>query len=198
MLTFATLGPQGSNHELVTQNYLAFHGLAESQIVLVDDFAKALDLMVAGQVQHIVQVAVHPQTTGTVAKAYFRHGIHVIDTFISPSRPLAILTRAEVAEPQTLALQPATRDYADISRWPTTIPEASIGTVAEGLLAGRYDSGLTALDLAAQHSGRFRIEVEIGTIDDPWIVYGRQRTSDGGLMAWPDSPAGRLYRDNRG
>ena len=70
--------------------------------------------------------------------------------------------------------------------------------MAEGLLAGRYDSGLTALDLAAQHSGRFRIEVEIGTIDDPWIVYGRQRTSDGRLMAWLDSPAGRLYRDNRG
>lgn len=194
MLTFATLGPAGSNHELVTQAYLHFHGLDDAAIVLVESFADALALMAAGEVAHVIQVAVHPETTGTVARAHFRHGIHVIDTFISSSHPLAILTRQEVASPRTLALQPATKDYADTSRWEALVPETSTATVAAGLLAGRYDSGLTWADLAEQHPGRFRVDEEIGTVDDPWIVYGRERTSGGKLLAWPDSPAARLYR----
>ncbi|MDP6708376.1 MAG: hypothetical protein QF893_18690 [Alphaproteobacteria bacterium] len=194
MLTFATLGPSGSNHELVTRAYLRFHGLDDEEIVLVESFAKALALMAAGEVAHEIQVAVHPETTETVARAHFRHGIHVIDTFISASHPLAILTRQEVARPRTLALQPATKEYADTSRWETFIPETSTATVAAGLLAGRYDSGLTWAHLADQHPGRFRIDEEIGTVDDPWIVYGREGTSGGKLLAWKESPAARLYR----
>jgi hypothetical protein len=99
-----------------------------------------------------------------------------------------------VARPRTLALQPATKEYADTSRWETFIPETSTATVAAGLLAGRYDSGLTWAHLADQHPGRFRIDEEIGTVDDPWIVYGREGTSGGKLLAWKESPAARLYR----
>ena len=65
--------------------------------------------------------------------------------------------------------------------------------VAEGLLAGRFDSGITALDLAVEHPGIFRVDKELGSVDDPWIVYGRARASDGSIVAWPDSPASRMY-----
>jgi len=193
MLTFATLGPSGSNHELVTRAYLELHGLSNARIVFVDDFDQALELMVEGAVQHVVQAAVHPQATSTVAKACLRHRIFVIDTFISPSHPLAVLTRVEVVTPQSLGLQPATKDYVDTDRWPTLVPEGSTVAVGEGLLAGRYDSGLTLLALADRYPGRFRVDEIIGSVDDPWLVFGRQRTTGGRLLAWPDSPAARLY-----
>lgn len=197
MTTFATLGPQGSNHELVARNYIAFHGLADASVVLVNDFTKALELLVADRVDHVLQVAVHPSTTEIVARAYFQHKVYVVDTFIAPSHPLAVLTRAEVDVPRTLALQPATKGYTDTSRWPTLVPEASTATVANGLLEGRYDSGIARADLAERYPGRFRIDAMIGTVDDPWLIYGKTRTCAGPILAWKDSPFGRSLRQSR-
>lgn len=193
MVAFATLGPAGSNHELVAGRYFEFHGLDRARLVLVDNFDGTLEMMVRGEVDHVLQVAVHPAATATVARARFVHDIHVVDCFISASHPLGVLTRREVARPRTLALQPATRDYTDLSAWETLILETSTASVAEGLLAGRYDSGLTALHHAERHPDRLRVDLEIGTVDDPWLVYGRCRVSGGRLLAWPDSPARRLY-----
>ena len=193
-LIFATLGPAGSNHEYVTERYLALHGLEDSEIRLVDDFATGLAMMSSGEVDFIVQVAVHPDATDTVARAHFEHDIRVIDAFVSPSRPLAVLTRAEVVRPTSLGLRPATAAYLNTRRWETQVPEVSIMTVAEGLLEGRFDSGITALSVADDHPGRFRVEEELGTVDDPWIVYGRERVSSGNVVAWPEGPAARLYR----
>lgn len=193
MLKFATLGPEGSNHQLVAGHYLAFHGLKDAHITLVSSFAEAIDMMVSGEVDFTIQVAVHPSTTETVARAYFRHRIYVVDTFIAPSHPLAVLTRAEIENPVTLALQPATREYADLSRWAELIPETSTASVATALMEGRYDSGITRLDLAARYPGRFRIDAEIGTIDDPWIVYGKTRVCRGPLSAWKESPVAHLF-----
>ena len=193
MIVFATLGPTGSNHELVTQRSPALHGLDDVNIVLVENFNDALRRMEAGEVDFTVQVAVHPSSTETVAAAHCEHGIHVIDAFISLSRPLAALTRADVEVPRTLGLQQATERYFDASRWEELVPEISIMTVAEGLLAGRFDSGITALDLAMEHPGIFWVDQELGSVDNPWIVYGRARAFDGGIVAWPDSPAFRMY-----
>jgi hypothetical protein len=196
-VTFATLGPAGSNHDLVMSRYLAFRGVSEqARVRLVESFADALDLMVSGEVDYILQVAVHQSATETVARAFFRHGIYVVDTFIAPSHPLAVLTRAQVETPRTLALHPSTRDYADLSGWPEHVYEISTASVAQGLLEGRYDSGLARADLAERYPGRFRIDLMVGTVDDPWIVYGRRRTCTGDLLAWPDSPlAAQLRRE---
>ncbi|MCY4230954.1 MAG: hypothetical protein OXF26_08805 [Alphaproteobacteria bacterium] len=193
-LRFATLGPAGTNHEFVTRNYLAFHGLVDAELILVDDFFEGLAMMNTGRVEFMVQVAVHPDCAAVVAKAHFDYGIHVIDCFIAPGKELGILTRAEVADPRTLALQPATSSYADLSAWPDQIPTASIMRVAEGLLNGDYDSGLTALELVERHPGRFRVDAVIGAVDDPWLLYGRKRVAVAGLVAWPESPASRWFR----
>ncbi len=192
-LRFVTLGPAGTNHDLVTRRYLAFHGLDDAKVVLIDDFFEGLAMMAGGRADFMVQVAVHPDCADVVSKAHFDHGIRIIDTFISPSRELAILTRAEVARPRTLALQPATRGYADISAWPDHVPVSSIMRIAEGLLEGRYDSGLTTLEFAERHPGRFRVDAVIGTVDDPWLVFGPERVSTGGLVAWPESPGSRQF-----
>jgi hypothetical protein len=190
-LRFATLGPSGSNHELVTQRYIDFHALPAS-IDLVLDFDDALARLIDGRIDHIVQVAVHPATASTTGR-YFRQ-VFVIDAFVSDSRPLGVLTRRSVARPRTLALQPATRDYVDTSRWDELIAETSIATIASGLLEGRFDSGIAALDIAKAHPEELRVDEELGTIDDAWLVYGRRRVSKGRIVAWRDSPAAALYR----
>ncbi len=192
MLIFGTLGPAGSNHDWVAKRYLDFHGLPDAQIELFSDFDDAFDAMFQGRIHHVIQVAVHPSVTSTVAR--YRGRAHLIDTFISPSQTMAVLTRSEVDTPSNLGLQMATRDYIDASRWPTLVPEVSTVTVAEGLLAGRYDSGLTLLRIAEQYPDRFRVDEVIGTVDDPWLVYGRESTCQGRVQAWPDSPAAALFR----
>ena len=191
MLVFATLGPAGSNHQLVTEKYIAFHGIP-ARIELVLDFDDGLAMITDGKADHLVQVAVHPATATTTAKHY--KSVFVIDAFVCPSWPLGVLTRADVAHPRTLGLQPATKGYIDTSRWSRLIPETSIATVAKGLLEGRFDSGIAALELAEIYPGRFRIDEVIGTIDDAWLVYGRERIANGAIVAWRASPAAALYQ----
>lgn len=195
MLIFGTLGPEGSNHDWVAKQYLAFHRLRATMIKLFTDFDEAFDAMFNGRVDYVLQVAVHPSVTSTVAK--YRGRAHLIDTFISPSQPMGILTRIEVERPSTLGLQMATRDYVDTSRWSTLVSEVSTVTVAEGLLAGQYDSGLTLLRIAAQYPDRLRVDEFIGTVNDAWLVYGLEPTCQGPVQAWPGSPAAALFQSTQ-
>ena len=185
---FVTLGQSGTNHELVTRNYLAFRSLKSATIKLVGDFYLGLKMMSDGSADFMIQVAVHPDCADVVAAAHFEHDIHVVDTFISPSQDLAILTRKDVKNPQVLALQPATKKYANLDQWRKLVSVSSIMQVAEGLLEGKYDSGLTTLEVAQRYPDRLRVDAVIGSVDDPWLVYGKRRVSDGELVAWPESP----------
>ncbi|GAH16795.1 unnamed protein product, partial [marine sediment metagenome] len=110
------------------------------------------------------------------------------DTFISPSHELAVLTRSEISNPKSLALQPSTESYIDTSQWTEIIYEPSTVEVGKGLLEQKYDSGLTLLSTADQNPSKFTVNEVIGSIDDPWIVYGKNRATQGTLLAWPDSP----------
>ncbi len=195
MLIFGTLGPAGSNHDWVAKRYLEFHRLREAQIELFSNFDDAFEAMFNGDLHHVIQVAVHPSVTTTVAK--YRGRAHLIDTFISPSQSMAVLTRSEIDVPSTLGLQMATRDYVDASRWTMLVSEVSTVTVAEGLLAGKYDSGLTLLSVAEQYPDRFRVDEVIGTVDDAWLVYGLEPTCEGRVQAWPSSPAAALFHRKR-
>lgn len=192
---FATLGPEGGNHALVTRRYLDLHGLDTAAVILFEDFERGLALLAGGEADYLIQAAAHSSTSATIARGFFKHAIVVIDCFIAPSHPLAILTRTSVTAPKTLGLQPATRDYADLSRWQSLIEEPTTTAVAQGLLAGRYDSGITMRRLAEDNPDALRVELDLGSVDDPWIVHGRRRVRDGDILAWRDSPAGRLYRD---
>lgn len=86
MLTFSTLGLEGSNHHFVLQQYLAAHGIAEvSRIVLFNDFHAGARALIAGEADYLLQCAVHPaaaEITGT-----YRAAMVVVDAFISPAVP---------------------------------------------------------------------------------------------------------------
>lgn len=192
MIRFLTLGPSGSNHEFVTRRYLEFHGIAhQATIGLVLDFDSAAQAVVNNEADYIIQVAVHPSTTEIVAK--YRKQLFVVDAFVSHSKDMAVVTRVDVERATSLALQPATRDYVDTDGL-KLIPETSTASVADGLLSGKYESGLTYTSLATDNPHRFRVDVRVGTVDDPWIVYGRERLSEGRVVTWKDSPAAQAFR----
>lgn len=194
-LRFATLGPAGSNHAFAAARYIAFHGLAgHATISLHGNFADAVDGVLGGGDDFLIQCAVHPATPGTVA-GYFR-GLYVIDTFISASRDLAVLRRTDAPPPGqgTVGAMVATLGYADLQQWGRVVPADTVSAVAEGLLAGTFDAGLTFESLAAEHPGRFQVAQRVRSVDDAWIVYGRAPAADGAIVACADGPAAAMYR----
>lgn len=193
MLEFVTLGPIGSNHQFVTERYLGLQGLAASATIqFVDDFAQGAARVLDGRADFMVQCAVHPATSATVAR--YRDGLYVVDTFISSSRDLAVVRDRQVAKPKTLALMAPTLGYVEPGCWGEVVLMPTVAAVADGLRAGRIERGLTYASLADELPRRFVVEAFIGSVDDAWIVYGRERVSGGGMVAWPGSPATGLYR----
>ena len=194
MIRFATLGPGGTNHELVTKRYIDFHKLKETEIVPVGDFALAAQMLKDGKVDYIIQCAVHPDTPKTLGNNF--RSMYVVDTFISPSKDLAVLTRKDIAQPKTIgAILPATEGYADLSRWETKVPVYSIPVIVEKMLEGELDSGLVYLEYAEKYPDRFRIDEIIGSPDDAWLVYGLRRTYKDSVLAWPESPIAHQLRN---
>lgn len=195
-IRFATLGPAGSNHEFVIRRYLDFHGLHNgAEVELVLDFQEGATRLIGGEIDFMLQVAVHPDAADVVARN--RHAMFVVDAFVSGSRPMAVVCRRDVERPAHLALQPATTGYIDACRYGRLIDEVSTASVAAGLLDGRYQAGLTYAAVAEEHPTRFRVLEMIGTVDDAWMVYGRHRLSQGRLLADPLSPAARAYASMR-
>jgi len=195
MITFATLGPAGSNHHVVVERYIALHRLQGAAAVeFFRDFEEGAARVLDGRADFMLQCAVHPATVNTVAK-YFK-GLYIVDTFISPSRDLAIVCNKSVENPRTLAVMDPTRPYSDMSRWEKTVEVPSVMAVAEGLRSGKYEAGLTYASVAEEDPDRFAVDEFIGSVDDAWIVYGNMRVSGGSLLAWPDSPAARLFRSS--
>lgn len=193
MLDFVTLGPQGSNHQLVTERYLRFHGLqGQGSIDLVEDFEEAAERVLDRRCDFLVQCAVHPATMATVAR--YREGLYVVDTFISPSRDLAVVRDRRVAQPRGLALMAPTEGYVRPGRWGEITHMPTVMAVADGLRDGSVSRGLTYAFLADEEPWRFVVDEFIGSVDDAWIVYGRERVSDGSIVAWPRSPAATMYR----
>ncbi|GIR54652.1 MAG: hypothetical protein CM15mP62_21230 [Rhodospirillaceae bacterium] len=185
-MLFITLGPSGTNHEFVTQNYLRFRKLKDADIKLIDNFFFGLEMMADGRADYMVQAAVHPDCSDLVAKAHFLYGISVVDTFIFPGKQLALLSRVDINKPRRVAFQPATRHYVALKIGKNIFREFHMH-VAEGLLSGAYDSGITFLDIAEKHSTKLRVEIKIGTVDDPWIVYGKQDVFNGEIIAAPSA-----------
>ena len=193
MIIIATLGPTGTNHEYVTREYIRFHKMQEVQVELVSSFAYAMDGLSSGAYDLVLQCAVHPETPATLGSHF--NEVFAVDCFISPSRELAILTRIEVDRPRSIGLlRPATESYADLSAWEEMVSGPSLPIIFENLLKKQYDSALVYLDYAKEFPDRVRVDKVVGSPDDVWIVYARERTSGGQIQAWKDGPIRDLIR----
>jgi hypothetical protein len=184
-VTVVTLGPEGTCHERAVQRYLAFQGVEDYEIELTTDFFWGLDQVRERPNTFLVQCSAHPRVHEVTEKYWTE--VFVVDTFIYPTKHLVLLSRCEVEKPRSLGIVPATKGYVDLSQWEEVIDVASKPIVAEGLMRGDYDSGLTHMEHVTEHADELRLDLDIGEIDTTWVVYGRQKRFQGEVIGIPSA-----------
>jgi hypothetical protein len=112
----------------------------------------------------------------------YRQEVYVVDTFLYPAKEMGLVSRREIVEPKSLGVVPAALGYANRDRWATIIEEPANPVVAQGLLEGRYDAGITLVELGERHSRELRILERFGEVDTTWNVYGTRRRFNGELI----------------
>src|ERR1700754_805902 len=182
-VTLVTLGPTGTCHERAAIEYLEFQGVEEYEFAFIEDFFDGLELIRGREDAFLVQCSAHP-LVHKVTERYWDE-VFVVDTFIYPTKSLALLRRREIEEPHSLGLVPATAGYVDLSAWDEVIDVQSKPIVAEELLAGRYDAGLTHFEHLATHPDELALVEEIGEIDTTWVVYGTRKRFKGEVIGIP-------------
>ena len=178
--TFITLGPTGTCHENALKRYLELQGLRDVRIELVEDLLGAIHRVRDEPDTFLVQCSAHTQVH-LVTERYYTE-VFVIDTFIYPTKELALLVRHDAPEPKSLGIVDATRGYPDLTSWETLIDEPSKPVVARHLLAGRYHAGLTHLHYASEYPDVLRVEESYGAVDTTWVVYGKRKRFRGDVI----------------
>jgi hypothetical protein len=184
-VTFITLGPTGTCHERAVERYAEFQGIADYGIELITDFFVGLEMLRETPGAFLVQCSAHPKVHEITEKYWTE--VWVVDTFIYPTKHLVLLSRREVERPRSLGIVPATKGYVDLSQWEEVIDVASKPIVAEGLLRGDYDSGLTHMEHVTEHADELQLDLDIGEIDTTWVVYGREKRFQGEVIGIPSA-----------
>jgi hypothetical protein len=193
MIRLVTLGPAGTCHERAVRAYAGFQGIDEFEVEFIGDFLDGLERIRGDRAAFLIQCSAHPKVH-EVTERYWSE-IFVVDTFIYPTKALAVLTRRGVERPRSLGLVPATAGYIDREKWDEIVDVQSKPIVAEELLAGRYDAGLTHLEHLDAHPEELRLELEIGEIDTTWVVYGNEKRFQGKVIG---IPSGDIFRQPLG
>ncbi|HET7418632.1 MAG TPA: hypothetical protein VFJ61_13500 [Solirubrobacterales bacterium] len=178
-----TLGPTGTCHERAVLRYLDFQGIDDFEIEFIGDFMDGLERIRGEKNAFLIQCSAHPKVH-EVTEHYWSE-IFVVDTFIFPTKALAVLARRDIKQPRSLGLVPATAGYINRDDWAEIVDVQSKPIVAEELLAGRYDAGLTHLEHLKKHPDELRLELEIGEIDTTWVVYGTKKRFEGDVIGIP-------------
>jgi hypothetical protein len=185
-ITLVTLGPEGTCHERAVRRYMEFQGIEDFEIEFIGDFLVGLDRIRGRDDAFLVQCSAHPKVH-EVTERHWRD-VFVVDTFIYPTKALAVLARRDVEHPRSLGLVPATAGYIDREDWEEIVDVQSKPIVAAELLAGRYDAGLTHLEHLERHADELRLVLEIGEIDTTWLVYGTKKRFEGEVIGIPSKP----------
>jgi hypothetical protein len=107
--TLVTLGPAGTCHERATRAYMEFQGVADFEVEFIEDFFDGLELIRGRESAFLIQCSAHP-LVHRVTERYWDE-VFVVDTFIYPTKALAVLKRREVERPRSLGRVPATAGY---------------------------------------------------------------------------------------
>jgi hypothetical protein len=183
--TLITLGPAGTCHERAVRKYMAFQGVEDYGIEFITDFFVGLEMLREIPGAFLVQCSAHPKVHEITEKYWTE--VWVVDTFIYPTKHLVLLSRREVEKPRSLGIVPATKGYVDLSQWEEIVDVASKPIVAEGLMRGEYDSGLTHMEHVEEHADELRLDLDIGEIDTTWVVYGKEKRFQGDVIGIPSA-----------
>lgn len=178
--TFITLGPTGTCHEHAMLRYLEFQGLADANIVLVDDLLDGIELVHDDPDAFLVQCSAHPDVHHATER--YPQEVFVVDTFLYPAKEMALLVRKDVEDPKSLAVVPAASGYTDLTKWEEVVPGRANPVIASDLLERRYDAGITFAEVGEEHPDLFRIAERYGEVDTTWVVYGQRRRFRGDLI----------------
>jgi hypothetical protein len=189
-VTLITLGPEGTCHERAVTEYARFQGIEDYEIELITDFFVGLETIRGRDDAFLIQCSAHPKVHKITEKYWTE--VFVVDTFIYPTKALAVLSRRDVERPRSLGIVPATEGYVDLGEWEEVIPQISKPLIAEALLRGDYDAGLTHLEHLEKHPDLLRLDLEIGEIDTTWVVYGTSKRFKGDVIGIPSA---ELYGD---
>jgi chorismate mutase len=180
-LRLLTLGPAGSDHEVAAQAYLDALGVSATVTVeLTLDLLGGMQRLAAGAVDLVLQNSAHPEVHLATERTH--PDTVVVDAFVWPTKEMAVLRRSDVDQPCSLGLVPATAGYLDPSAYARVVEEPSKPLVAQGLLEGRYEAGLTHVEHAERSGGQLVVERTIGRVVTAWVVYGRVPRYDGELI----------------
>jgi hypothetical protein len=188
-IRFITLGPTGTCHERATLEYARFQGLEDFEVETNTDLFAGLETVRETPGTFLVQCSAHPQVHEITEKYWTE--VFVVDTFIYPTKALAVLSRRDVEKPRSLGIVPATMGYLDLSEWEEVIPQISKPIIGEALVRGEYDAGLTHMEHLEKHPDLLQLDLEIGEIDTTWVVYGRQKRFQGEVIGIPSA---EIYR----
>jgi hypothetical protein len=177
------LGPEGTCHERAVKRYMDFQGIDAYEIDLVLDFFEGLEMIRGRENAFLIQCSAHPKVHEVTERHWSE--VFVVDTFIYPTKALAVLSRREIVRPRSLGLVPATAGYIDRTEWEEIVDVVSKPVVAEELLEGKYDAGLTHLEHLSRHPDKLRLDLEIGEIDTTWVVYGTKKRFEGEVIGIP-------------
>jgi hypothetical protein len=184
-VTLITLGPSGTCHERAVRRYMEFQGVEDYEIELIADFFVGLEMLRETPGAFLIQCSAHPKVHEITEKHWTE--VFVVDTFIYPTKHLVVLSRRDVGRPRSLGIVPATMGYVDLGDWEEIVPVASKPLVAEGLMRGEYDSGLTHMEHVEEHADELRLDLDIGEIDTTWVVYGRAKRFQGEVIGIPSA-----------
>lgn len=186
MLRIYTLGPAGSCHENALNAYLAFQGVCDAEIVFVDDLVAAGEEVANSGDAYLLQCSAH-LNVHLVTERY-RDRLQVVDTFIYPTQPIAVVKRRGLANPRTLGLPQPTLGYINEDEWDELVFETTKPVVEQKLLDGSYDAGVAYVASVERHPNKLELIQEIGQVVTTWLLYGCQPRFDGKIIANPFPP----------
>jgi hypothetical protein len=182
-ITFVTLGPAGTCHERAVTQYARFQGIEDVELDLITDFFDGLERIRGRDDAFLVQCSAHPGVHEVTERHYSE--VFVVDTFIYPTKALAILSRRDVEHPRSIGIVEATEGYVDLSEWEVKVPQISKPLAAEGLLRGDFDAALTHVEWLDRHPDELRLDRMIGEVDTTWVVYGTTKRFAGEVIGVP-------------
>jgi len=175
-----TLGPYGTCHEHALLAYLDFQELPDAEVQLVSDFHEGLERLRALPEAFLVQCSSHPDVH-VVTESYPQE-IFVVDTYMFPAKEMGLIVRNDVVDPKSLGVVAAAMGYQEGAEWETIVEEPANPIVADKLLAGEYDAGVTFVAFGEAHPERLRVVERYGEVDTTWLVYGHRRRYQGELI----------------
>lgn len=192
MLSFVTLGPPGGNHAYVLRNYLELHGLTHTaRTSYVEDFHVGAAAVVSGDVDHMLQCAAHPDFADVTGR--HRPRMVPVDAFVAASQPMSLVRQRGSRSARTVAVQPATRQYADLSAYAEMREMPTVSAVQDVLLDGQVDAGIVFTRLLDEQPQRLEMLKDLGSVRDAWVLFGRELVDASETAAWLDSPIARRF-----